>query len=118
MTDLRWGEAKDFFDPDSMGALPDLFVPDATVEDWQTVLDLVRACGWQWQYSQGDTVGPLPTAAEVFARTPEAETVSLRVWPVPGVLAIFWFWRRPRSTSMSTFGNCKVKWASTFSATF
>lgn len=91
MTDLRWDEVKDLFDPDLMGALPDLFVPDATVEDWQTVLGLVAARGWQWQYSQGDTVLPLPIAAEVFARPPEADTVSLRVWPVPGVLAIFRF---------------------------
>jgi len=88
MTDLRWDEVREFFDPDLMGALPDLFVPDATVVDWQTVLDLVRVRGWQWQYSQGDTVLPLPTAAEVLARPPEAETVSLRVWPAPGVLAI------------------------------
>ncbi|NRQ34512.1 hypothetical protein HII36_22060 [Nonomuraea sp. NN258] len=89
MTDLRWDEVRDFFDPDFMGALPDLFVPDATVEDWQTVLDLVRTRGWQWQYSQGDTILPLPTAAEVLARSPDADTVSLRVWPAPGVLAIF-----------------------------
>ncbi|MEV4552129.1 tyrosine-type recombinase/integrase [Nonomuraea wenchangensis] len=89
MTDLRWDEVRDFFDPDLMGALPDLFVPDATVEDWQAVLDLIRTRGWQWQYSQGDTILPLPTAAEALARPPEAETVSLRVWPAPGVLAIF-----------------------------
>ncbi|GGT46038.1 hypothetical protein ACFFV7_38830 [Nonomuraea spiralis] len=69
--------------------LPDLFVPGATVEDWQSVLDLVRARGWQWRYSEGDTVLPMPTAAEVLARPPEAETVLLRVWPAPGVLAIF-----------------------------
>ncbi|MEV0613531.1 hypothetical protein AB0I81_09420 [Nonomuraea sp. NPDC050404] len=74
-----------------MGALPDLSVPDATVEDWQTVLELVRAREWRWQYSQGDAVPPLPPAAEVLARPPEAETVSLRVRPAPGVLAIFRF---------------------------
>ncbi|MEU7879459.1 hypothetical protein [Microbispora bryophytorum] len=92
MADLRWDEVREFFDPDLMGALPDLFIPEATVEDWQTVLDLViRARVWQWQYSQGDTVLPLPTAAEVLARPPKAETVSLRVWPAPGVLAIFRF---------------------------
>ncbi|MFI6290478.1 hypothetical protein ACIBEJ_02780 [Nonomuraea sp. NPDC050790] len=89
MTDLRWDEVREFFDPDLMGALPDIFVPDATVEDWQRVLDLVRARGWLWEYSQGDTVLPLPNAAEVLARPPEAEMVSLRVWPAPGVLAIF-----------------------------
>ncbi|AQZ67215.1 hypothetical protein BKM31_42345 [[Actinomadura] parvosata subsp. kistnae] len=91
MTDLQWDEVREFFDPDLMGALPDLFVPGITVKDWQTVLDLVTARGWKWQYSQGDTALPLPTAAEALARPPEAETASLRVWPAPGVLAIFRF---------------------------
>jgi len=43
MPDLRWDEVREFFDPDLMGALPDLFVPDSTVQDWQAVLDLVIA---------------------------------------------------------------------------
>ncbi|WP_186404011.1 hypothetical protein [[Actinomadura] parvosata] len=33
MTDLRWDELGDLFDPNLMGALPDFFVPDATVGD-------------------------------------------------------------------------------------
>src|SRR3984885_11251031 len=89
MPDLRWEEVREFFDPDLMGALPDLLVPDATVEDWQAVLDLVTASDWRWQYEEGTTVLPLPAAAEVFARPAGAETGTLRVWPVPGVLAIF-----------------------------
>ncbi|MET9646213.1 hypothetical protein [Streptomyces syringium] len=36
---------KCFFDPDLMGALPDVRIPDASVEDWQAALDLVTA-GW------------------------------------------------------------------------
>ncbi|ABW09907.1 hypothetical protein Franean1_0442 [Parafrankia sp. EAN1pec] len=31
---LFWDEVQDLFDPDLMGALPDLFVPDASVADW------------------------------------------------------------------------------------
>lgn len=91
MVHLRWEEVREYFDPDAMGALPDVFVPGATVEDWQAILDLVRARGWQWQYTQGTEVLPLPTAADIFARPVDAETASLRVRPSPGVLAIFRF---------------------------
>ncbi|WP_202970953.1 hypothetical protein [Saccharothrix sp. ALI-22-I] len=38
--------------------------------------------------SQGHTVPPLPPAVEVLDR-PVEETVDLKVWPVPGALAIF-----------------------------
>ena len=91
MPDLRWDEVREPFDPDLMGALPDLFVPDATVQDWQTVLDLVTVSGWQWQYEEGSTVLPLPAAVTVLARPAGAEIAHLRTWPVPGVLAIFRF---------------------------
>jgi hypothetical protein len=46
---LRWDEVSDFFDPDPMGALPDVVVPGTLVEDWQTVLDLVAERGWAHQ---------------------------------------------------------------------
>lgn len=35
MADLLWDDVKCFFDPDLMGSLPDVRVPDASVEDWQ-----------------------------------------------------------------------------------
>ena len=89
MPDLRWDQVKELFDPDLVGALPDLFVPDATVQDWQAVLDLVRASGWRWQYEVGNTAQPLPAAATILTRPVGAEIAQLRVWPVPGVLAIF-----------------------------
>jgi hypothetical protein len=79
MPDLRWDEVRQYFDPDLMGALPDLYVPDTTAEDWQAVLDLAKARGWQLQYAQGGTVLPLPTAAEILARPFGAETVELKV---------------------------------------
>jgi hypothetical protein len=91
MSDLRWEEVRNFFDPDLMGALPDVVVPDASPEDWQAVFDLIVARGWQWEFLQGETALPLPTAADALARPAGAETVALRVWPAPGVLAIFRF---------------------------
>ncbi|WP_063005197.1 hypothetical protein [Nocardia salmonicida] len=91
MSDLLWTEVKNFFDPSLMGTLPDLWVPDATVEDWQAVFDLERSNGWAWDYAEDDTVRPLPAAAEVLPRPVDAEEgVRLRVWPTPGVQVNFW----------------------------
>ncbi|MFD8261601.1 hypothetical protein ACFV19_22295 [Streptomyces griseoluteus] len=91
MADLLWDDVSCFFDPDLMGALPDLRVPDASVEDWQAVLDLVEARGWQFQYSEGETVLPVPRAETVLSRPADAECPNLRVWPTVDVLAIFRF---------------------------
>jgi hypothetical protein len=99
MPDLQWDEVKNFFDPDLMGALPDVSVPKASVDDWQALFDLVRSSGWTWQYSEGDLVGPLPSAAAVLSRPADAETANLRVWPFPNVLAIF----RPMSAEEIDF---------------
>jgi hypothetical protein len=89
--DLRWDQVGELFDPDLMGSLPDLFVPDATVHDWQAVLDLVTTSGWEWRFEIGAVEQPLQTATSIFARGAGAETAELRAWPVPGVLAIFRF---------------------------
>ncbi|MFD3743125.1 hypothetical protein [Nocardia sp. NPDC058633] len=90
MPDLLWDDVKNFFDPNLMGALPDVWVPDASVEDWQAVFDLVQSSGWQWGYREADTIRPLPLAAEVLPRPADAEEgVSLYVRPVPGVPMIF-----------------------------
>jgi hypothetical protein len=91
VADLLWDDAKCFFDPDVMGSLPDVRVPDASVEDWQTVLDLVAALGWTCQYSEGETVLPMPRAEAVLSRPADAECAALRVWPTADVLAIFRF---------------------------
>ncbi|MFE3326345.1 hypothetical protein [Streptomyces sp. NPDC059176] len=91
MADLMWGDVSCFFDPDVMGSLPDLRVPDASVEDWQAVLDLVEARGWHCQYSEGETVLPVPRAETVLSRPADAECPNLRVWPTADVLAIFRF---------------------------
>ncbi|MEV6683669.1 hypothetical protein AB0N09_43585 [Streptomyces erythrochromogenes] len=91
MADLLWDDVSCFFDPDLMGSLPDLRVPDASVEDWQAVLDLVEARGWKCQYSEGETVLPVPRAESVLSRPADAECADLRVWPTADVLAIFRF---------------------------
>jgi hypothetical protein len=53
MPDLLWDDVRNFFDPDLMGALPDVRVPNTSVADWQAVLDLVRSRGWAYAYSEG-----------------------------------------------------------------
>ncbi|WP_167519091.1 hypothetical protein [Streptomyces chryseus] len=91
MPDLLWDDVSCFFDPDLMGSLPDVRVPDTSVEDWQAVLDLIKSRGWRCEYSQGDTVLPVPRAQAVLGRPADAECPNLRVWPTPDVLAIFRF---------------------------
>ncbi|SOB85185.1 hypothetical protein [Streptomyces sp. 1331.2] len=99
MPDLLWDDVRNFFDPDLMGALPDVSVEGTSVDDWQAVFDLVRSSGWAWEYLEGRVAVPLPPAAEVLSRPAGAETVNLQVWPVPGVLAIF----RPMSAEEIDF---------------
>lgn len=59
VADLLWGDVKCFFDPDSMGSLPDVRVPNASMADWQAVLDLVVEKGWKCQYSEGERALPV-----------------------------------------------------------
>jgi len=91
MADLLWDDVSSFFDPDLMGSLPDVRVPDASVEDWQAVLDLVAEKGWKCQYSEGETGLPVPRAEAVLSRPAGSECQDLRVWPTAEVLAIFRF---------------------------
>ncbi|MFJ3697251.1 hypothetical protein ACIPW9_24410 [Streptomyces sp. NPDC090052] len=88
MPDLLWDDVKNFFDPNLMGTLPEVSIADASVDDWQAVLDLVRSRGWACEYSEDSAVLRLPRAEKMLARGVEA-SVMLRIWPVPGVLAIF-----------------------------
>ncbi|MEV6553191.1 hypothetical protein AB0M57_31480 [Streptomyces sp. NPDC051597] len=90
MPDLLWDDVKDFFDPDLMGSLPDVCVEGTSVEDWQSVFDLVRSCGGAWEYWEGDVLVPLPSAEAVLSRPVDADMAMLRVWPVAGVLVNFW----------------------------
>ncbi|MFI9729344.1 hypothetical protein [Streptomyces sp. NPDC052092] len=89
MSELLWDDVKDFFDLEREGRLPDVWVAGTVAEDWQAVLDLIGESGWRSEYSEGGVVMPLPRAEEVLSRPADAECADLRVWPVPGVLAIF-----------------------------
>lgn len=89
--DLLWDEVKEIFDPELMGSLPDLHVPDASAEDWQALGDLVAESGWKHEYIEGTTTSALPSAARVLARPLGAECSQLRVRPVADMLAIFRF---------------------------
>ena len=91
VADLLWDDVSCFFDPDLMGSLPDVRVPNASVEDWQAILDLVVERGWKCQYSEGETVLAVPRAEAVLGRPADAEYPELRVWPTADVLAIFRF---------------------------
>ncbi|MGW2986507.1 hypothetical protein [Streptomyces goshikiensis] len=91
MADLLWDDVSCFFDPDLMGSLPDVRVPECSVEDWQAVLDFVVAKGWKYEYSVGETVLPMPRAENVLSRPADAECPYFRVWPTADVLAIFRF---------------------------
>jgi len=91
VSDLLWDDVKCFFDPDLMGSLPDVRVPNASVEDWQAVIDLVAERGWKCQYSEGETVLPVPRAEAVLSRPADAECADLRVSPAADVLASFRF---------------------------
>lgn len=83
VVDPLWDDVKCFFDPDMMGSLPGVRVPDASVEDWQAVLDLVAEQGWKCQYSEGETVFPVPRS-----------TVSMPTM---------------KSTPMSTCPSCRAR---------
>jgi hypothetical protein len=89
VTTLLWDDVKDLFDPDSMGSLPDLCVPDTSARDWQSFLELVVERGWKHRYTDDDAVVPLPPAHTALSRSGLS---VLRVWPSDGVLAIFRFY--------------------------
>ena len=91
VADLLWDDVKCFLDPDLMGSLPDVRVPDLSANSWQDVLDLVVERGWKCQYSEGETVLPLPCAEAALSRPADAECPNLRVWLTADVLAIFRF---------------------------
>lgn len=91
MTDLLRDDVSSFFDPDLMGTQPDVRVPNTSVENWQAVLDLVAEKSWKCQYSEGETVLPVPRAEAVLSRPAYAECPDLRVWEADDVLTIFRF---------------------------
>lgn len=90
MPDLLWEEVKNFFDPDLMGALPDVVVPGTAVEDWQAVLNLARRRGWRREYSEDGAPAALPSAEDMLSARARDAGAGLEVWPVPGVMVRFY----------------------------
>lgn len=88
MPDLLWDQAKNLFNPDLMGALPDLLVADVSLAEWQQVFDLVESSGWPFEFRRDMITQSLPPAREAFESAREAG-VDLCVWFGPGALAIF-----------------------------
>ncbi|MDQ8702791.1 hypothetical protein RCO28_09850 [Streptomyces sp. LHD-70] len=91
MSDLVWADVKRFFDPELMGALPDLRVPEVSVAGWQALLDLVVESDWPFQYIEGEATLPVPRAKDVLSRPYGTAYPQLRVWPAADMLAIFRF---------------------------
>ncbi|MER5627044.1 hypothetical protein ABT061_39045 [Streptosporangium sp. NPDC002544] len=87
MPDLLWDDVKLFFDLEFNGALPDVVIEGTSVEDWQTLLDLIQSQGWQYAYELYDGPTELPTAVQMIAMG--AGSAHLRVRPVPEIEAIF-----------------------------
>lgn len=88
MPDLLWDQAKNFFNPDLMGALPDLHVADVSVAEWQQVFNLVESSDWPFEFRRDMVAQSLPSAREAFESAREVG-VDLCVWFGPGALAIF-----------------------------
>ncbi|MFG2975443.1 hypothetical protein ACGFYY_20990 [Streptomyces sp. NPDC048331] len=74
-----------------VGSLPDVRIPDCSVDDWQAVLYLVKARNRKYEYSVGDKALPMPRAETVLSRPVDAECAYMRVWLMADVLAIFRF---------------------------
>ncbi|GAB2677849.1 hypothetical protein ACWDYH_27820 [Nocardia goodfellowii] len=92
MPDLLWDDVRSLFDPETMGALPDLRVADTSAADWQALFDLIRSSGWAWEYSEDGVPADLPPAQEVLDRPEDAAMPELRVRPTPDVLMVFRPW--------------------------
>ena len=79
MSDLRWTEVSEVWEDD--GSLRDIYVLSTTEDDWQRLLDLVRAGAWPYSYTEGENSTPLPTnIGDIFA--PRTHRLTLQIWPM------------------------------------
>ncbi len=92
VSDLAWDDVWEWFDPELNGVLPDVYVPDATVADWQAVVDLVRSAGLAYEYAVDGRVVRMPHRVEDMLDLRGEAGVTLKVWLLPDVLAIFWLY--------------------------
>ncbi|WP_419997809.1 hypothetical protein [Streptomyces boninensis] len=89
MADLLWEQVAEIFDPELVGALPDLVVDDAGMAGWQALLELIAEQDWPCTYEEGGTVRPIPADARRLWNAVHEDSVELRVRPTPGMLVIF-----------------------------
>jgi len=95
VSDLRWDDVKEWFDPAQNGSVPDVVVADTTLDDWQALITLIRTAGWRAEYEHRDRRGEVPhSAADLFVTDPDGWLKYPRVWPEPDIEVIF----RPWST--------------------
>jgi hypothetical protein len=91
VSDLRWSEVREDWEVD--GTLRDIYVVSTTENDWQRLLDLVRAGTWPYAYTEGEHSASLPTkVADIFA--PRTHSLLLQVWPMEGVAIHCYFFQR------------------------
>ena len=89
MRDVLWDDVKAWFDVETNGTLPDVQVPATTVDDWQALVDLVRAQGWAFAFLVDGEPRELPAQAQDMLSRRDEARAQLNVWLAPGVLAIF-----------------------------
>src|SRR5215469_18004109 len=90
MPDLRPEDAASWLETE--GALLDGLVHEATIGDWQAVIDLIRSQGWWYDYAEDSRSCRLPARAQdIFAQAKD-RAATLHVRPIPDVLVNFFFW--------------------------
>src|SRR5690606_38662718 len=113
---LLWGEVRDLFDPDVMGALPGLQVTGASAADWHALLDLVEESGWRSRYAEDGTTAP--SVPRRKRRSPALSTQGpSRGSGRPTACRPSSASARRRRSSTSTCENCRARSDWTCSAT-
>ncbi|MEV7964324.1 hypothetical protein [Oerskovia paurometabola] len=85
MTDLRLSDVIEALDPEWNGYLPDVFVGDVGLADWQSFLDLADEQRWAREVLHADGA-PWPRVAALFpGGAPLDEPPTLAMRPFAGV---------------------------------
>lgn len=93
---MDWETVKDVFTERYLGDLPEGFVPDCTIADWEKLFGFLRSGGWKYQYLEDvghyDDERPLPgnPAYPLRDNADGSRSAMLKVWPDPALLV--WFW--------------------------
>jgi len=83
LADLKWGDVREDWVDD--GGLPDVLVQDATSDDWDRVLDVVRDRGWPTRYSVDGDVASMPGNVSPIFEIRHDKSVRWEVRPHPDV---------------------------------